>query len=112
MAAKPLVPPQESSAILYFPSCFAVYNSIWFQKIDAADFVNYGVSPLKNTLYEGSDDEYHYFSWSNGKNRGRWKLLKSQMRLACEIQYGTTGGMPLVLSNSGDYVPYSCREAR
>ncbi|MAD45486.1 MAG: hypothetical protein CMI02_02000 [Oceanospirillaceae bacterium] len=91
-------------------ACAQVDDS--YQKIDAADFVNYGVSPLKNTLYEGSDDEYHYFSWSNGKNRGRWKLLKSQMRLACEIQYGTTGGMPLVLSNSGDYVPYSCREAR
>ena len=53
-------------------------------KIHAAEFRNYGATSLSHTVYLGSDQQFHYFSWSSGKSGGKWKILKSELPFAAE----------------------------
>ncbi len=54
------------------------------QRIHVSEFRNYGATPLQHTFYLGSDSEHHHFTWSNGKQGGRWLIRKSEMPIINE----------------------------
>ncbi|MFN7141106.1 MAG: hypothetical protein ACK4UN_17390, partial [Limisphaerales bacterium] len=49
----------------------------------------YGGGTLYHTVYTGSDDRYHYFSWNRGWRGGQMKVDKTQLQLSCEFPRGT-----------------------
>jgi hypothetical protein len=75
-------------------------------QIAAAEFKNYGDSPLEHTLYIGSDEEFHYFVWSSGKSSGHWKIEKSEMPFHQDFPLGTREAF-LVTAPDGTVQPYS-----
>jgi hypothetical protein len=77
-----------------------------YEPIPATSFHNYGAEPLRHTLYLGSDKQFHYFVWENGKAGGHWKVNKSEMPFAHEWLVGN-GEVPLTKDSEGHWQPYS-----
>jgi len=48
----------------------------------------YGDTPMCHTVYIGSDDRYHYFSWIRGFRGGKVKVIREQLHLSREFPRG------------------------
>ena len=59
-----------------------------YKTIKLEEFVIYGDEPLKHTLYRGSDFDFHYFRWANGKISGKWKIEKNKISFKKELKFG------------------------
>jgi hypothetical protein len=89
--------------LLLFWSCTA-------QRVDtisAAQFVDYGDSPLSHTIYLGSDGGYHYFAWVHGKSSGRWKVPDSELIVTNEFAIGKREAFVLQRPD-GKWCAYPC----
>jgi|SRR5690349_7026556 len=76
-----------------------------YEHIPAGSFVDYGASPLRHTVYLGSDEAFHYFAWENGKSSGNWKVSKSEMPFTSEWPMGQRTAT-MTKDSSGHWQPY------
>jgi len=74
--------------------------------IHAAEFKNYGSTPLSHTVYLGSDQQFHYFAWSSGKSGGKWKAKKSELSFATEWPLAEGRTAFLMQNQQGQWQPY------
>lgn len=80
-----------------------------FPLIDIASFKNYGNKPLNHTMYLGSDNDFHYFTWSSGKTQGKWRVRKAELKLGCEYRFNQKESF-LIKNEDGIYAPYLCKK--
>lgn len=95
--------------ILFVLTIFGCNGSDDYQHINLDRFKNYGDTPLEHTVYKGTDNDYHYFIWSNGKSGGKWKVNKQNLDFECELSFPLEKGAFIFKNNDGKLTHQACK---
>ena len=97
------------AARLAWIACFCIFaaacTSPQYRQISANGFVDHGDTPLSHTVYLGSDEGFHYFAWTAGKQGGRWKVRKDEMPFDSEFPLGSREAF-VYRASDGSWQPY------